>query len=80
LVRIRNYVHSVAKGVRVEDMGFKMGLNGVDNGKLFFEHVVSVCTALTAALRLLLRPLIRCAQTDCVLFLFWRWFGGLVLV
>lgn len=26
-------------GVRVEDMGHKMGCNGVDNGKLWFDHV-----------------------------------------
>ena len=25
--------------VRVEDMGYKMGLNGVDNAKLFFDNV-----------------------------------------
>lgn len=25
-------------GVRIEDMGHKMGCNGVDNGKLWFEH------------------------------------------
>lgn len=27
------------EGVNIEDMGFKMGLNGVDNGKLAFNHV-----------------------------------------
>lgn len=27
------------KGVRIEDMGHKMGCNGVDNGKLWFDHV-----------------------------------------
>ncbi|KAI3425022.1 hypothetical protein D9Q98_008403 [Chlorella vulgaris] len=26
-------------GVRIEDMGHKMGCNGVDNGKLWFDHV-----------------------------------------
>lgn len=25
--------------VRVEDMGHKLGLNGVDNAKLFFDNV-----------------------------------------
>jgi acyl-CoA oxidase len=25
-------------GVHIEDMGHKMGCNGVDNGKLWFEH------------------------------------------
>ena len=28
---------SVVPGVRVEDMGHKMGCNGVDNGKLWFD-------------------------------------------
>ena len=28
-----------SKGVRIEDMGDKFGCNGVDNGKLFFDHV-----------------------------------------
>lgn len=27
------------KGVMIEDMGMKMGLNGVDNGRLMFDHV-----------------------------------------
>ena len=26
-------------GCKVEDMGYKMGLNGVDNAKLTFDHV-----------------------------------------
>jgi acyl-CoA oxidase len=26
-------------GVRIEDMGWKMGLNGIDNGKLIFTNV-----------------------------------------
>ena len=26
-------------GVTVEDMGYKIGLNGVDNAKLSFDHV-----------------------------------------
>lgn len=29
----------VMPGVTVEDMGYKMGLNGVDNAKLAFDHV-----------------------------------------
>lgn len=28
---------SVVPGVRIEDMGHKMGCNGVDNGKLWFD-------------------------------------------
>jgi len=39
MVRIRNDDLSVCEGVRVEDMGHKMGCNGVDNGKLWFDHV-----------------------------------------
>jgi len=39
LVRIRNDDMSVCPGVRIEDMGHKMGCNGVDNGKLWFDHV-----------------------------------------
>ena len=26
-------------GVRIDDMGHKMGLNGVDNAKLYFDNV-----------------------------------------
>ncbi|GFH29747.1 acyl-coenzyme A oxidase, partial [Haematococcus lacustris] len=39
LVRIRNDDMTVCPGVRIEDMGHKMGCNGVDNGKLWFDHV-----------------------------------------
>lgn len=39
LVRIRSDDMRIMPGVRVEDMGHKMGCNGVDNGKLWFEHV-----------------------------------------
>jgi len=39
LVRIRNQDLSVCQGVRVDDMGHKMGCNGVDNAKLTFDHV-----------------------------------------
>lgn len=28
-----------SKGVTIEEMGIKMGLNGVDNGRLMFDHV-----------------------------------------
>ena len=27
------------KGVMIEDMGWKIGLNGIDNGRLMFDHV-----------------------------------------
>ncbi|KAA0193937.1 hypothetical protein HAZT_HAZT007026 [Hyalella azteca] len=39
LVPIRDNQLRVMAGVRVEDMGHKMGLNGVDNAKLFFDNV-----------------------------------------
>ncbi|CAL5220325.1 g2316 [Coccomyxa viridis] len=39
LVRIRNEDMSIVPGVRIEDMGHKMGCNGVDNGKLWFDGV-----------------------------------------
>ena len=35
----RNPDMSTCVGVRVEDMGHKMGCNGVDNGKLWFDKV-----------------------------------------
>jgi len=38
LVRIRQPDMTPCPGVRIEDMGHKMGCNGVDNGKLWFEH------------------------------------------
>jgi len=39
LMRIRNDDHSICKGVRIEDMGHKLGCNGVDNGKLWFDNI-----------------------------------------
>lgn len=39
LVRIRNDDHTIVKGVKIEDMGIKMGCNGVDNGKLWFDNI-----------------------------------------
>ncbi|KAF9974847.1 hypothetical protein BGZ73_001662 [Actinomortierella ambigua] len=39
LVRIREEDMTPSKGVRIEDMGVKFGCNGVDNGKLWFDHV-----------------------------------------
>ena len=39
LVPIRDSEGRVAPGVRVADAGEKMGLNGVDNGSLWFDHV-----------------------------------------
>ena len=39
LVPIRDENGHPLEGVRIEDMGHKMGLNGVDNGRLWFDHV-----------------------------------------
>lgn len=39
LVRIRDDNLNVMPNVKVEDMGHKMGLNGVDNAKLTFDNV-----------------------------------------
>ena len=39
LVRIRDDSLKTMPGVTVEDMGYKMGLNGVDNAKLSFDNV-----------------------------------------
>ncbi len=39
VVPLRNKNGKTAKGVTIEDCGHKMGLNGVDNGKIFFDQV-----------------------------------------
>jgi acyl-CoA oxidase len=39
LVPIRGDDGRPLPGVRIEDCGHKMGLNGVDNGRLWFDHV-----------------------------------------
>ena len=39
LVRIRDRHGAVAPGVRIEDCGAKQGLNGVDNGRIWFDGV-----------------------------------------
>lgn len=39
LVPIRDLHHTPMPGVRIEDCGHKLGLNGVDNGKLWFDQV-----------------------------------------
>ena len=39
LVPIRDGDGDVCPGVRIEDCGEKMGLNGVDNGRLWFDNV-----------------------------------------
>jgi len=38
-VPIRDESDQVCRGVRIEDGGEKMGLNGVDNGTIYFDHV-----------------------------------------
>jgi len=39
LVPIRNKKGNLCPGITIEDCGRKMGLNGVDNGKIRFDHV-----------------------------------------
>jgi len=39
LVPIRDHDGNVLPGVRIEDCGAKLGLDGVDNGRIWFDHV-----------------------------------------
>lgn len=39
LVKMRDESNNLYDGVRVEDCGYKMGLNGVDNGRIWFDNV-----------------------------------------
>ncbi len=39
LVPIRDAEGQLLEGIRIEDNGYKMGLNGVDNGRIWFDHV-----------------------------------------
>ena len=39
LVPLRDQKEELLKGVKVEDCGYKMGLNGVDNGRIWFDQV-----------------------------------------
>ncbi|MDG2450669.1 MAG: acyl-CoA dehydrogenase [Saprospiraceae bacterium] len=39
LVPLRDDDGKLLKGVKVEDCGYKLGLNGVDNGRIWFDHV-----------------------------------------
>ncbi len=39
MVPIRDKNGHLLPGIRVEDNGYKMGLNGVDNGKLWFDQI-----------------------------------------
>ena len=39
IVPIRDKQKNVLPGIQIEDCGHKMGLNGVDNGIIYFDHV-----------------------------------------
>ncbi|MBR9919717.1 MAG: acyl-CoA oxidase [Bacteroidetes bacterium] len=39
LVPMRDENYKLLPGIRVEDNGYKMGLNGVDNGRIWFDQV-----------------------------------------
>ncbi len=39
LVPVRDANGELLPGIRIEDSGHKMGLNGVDNGRIWFDHV-----------------------------------------
>ncbi len=39
LVTLRDSNHKLLAGIKVEDNGYKLGLNGVDNGKIWFNQV-----------------------------------------
>src|SRR3954469_11003497 len=46
LVPLRDQDGNVVDGVTIEDCGDKLGLNGVDNGRIYFDHVRVPRTAL----------------------------------
>jgi acyl-CoA oxidase len=39
LVRLRDDEGQLLPGIRIEDNGYKLGLNGVDNGRIWFDQV-----------------------------------------
>lgn len=39
LVPIRDKNNNILEGITIEDCGYKIGLNGVDNGRLWFDNV-----------------------------------------
>ncbi len=39
LVPLRDKDHKLLPGIRIEDNGYKLGLNGIDNGRIWFDHV-----------------------------------------
>jgi len=40
LVKLRDAKGALMPGVKIEDCGYKMGLNGVDNGRIWFDNVI----------------------------------------
>ncbi len=46
LVPLRDDAHQVLPGITIEDNGYKLGLNGVDNGKIWFDQVTVPVTNL----------------------------------
>ena len=40
LVPLRDENHALLPGIKIEDNGYKLGLNGVDNGKIWFNQVI----------------------------------------
>jgi len=39
LVPVRDEAHNLLPGIKIEDCGYKLGLNGVDNGRIWFDKV-----------------------------------------
>ena len=39
LVPLRDEKGNTLEGIKIEDCGYKLGLNGVDNGRIWFDHV-----------------------------------------
>jgi acyl-CoA oxidase len=39
VVPLRNEKHELLPGIKITDCGYKVGLNGVDNGRIWFENV-----------------------------------------
>ena len=39
MVPLRNQEHQLLPGIKIEDCGYKLGLNGVDNGRIWFDNV-----------------------------------------
>ncbi len=39
IIKIRDEHNQLLPGVKIEDCGYKMGLNGVDNGRIWFDNV-----------------------------------------